>query len=216
MNIQENERTVQEIWALFRETRESIEETGRKIRAMSEEFERNRKEDREEFREIRERFKETDRQFKSTDKKIDKVAGMFDTQWGKLMESLVEGGVLSLFQQRGIHVREIYRRAESRLDGRNMEIDLLLVNDSDVIVIEVKTTLKADHVRDFLEKMKDFPLFFRRYAKLNIYGALAALRTEQESGRFAEKQGLFVIKIGGEGMAEILNSKDFRPATFGQ
>lgn len=59
-------------------------------------------------------------------------------------------------------------------------------------------------------------MFFRSYAKLNLYAAVAALRTEQESGRFAEKQGLFVIKIGGEGMAEILNSKDFRLAIFGQ
>ncbi|OQX21192.1 MAG: hypothetical protein BWK80_34090, partial [Desulfobacteraceae bacterium IS3] len=75
--------------------------------------------------------------------------------------------------------------------------------------------LKADHVKDFLEKMKDFPLFFRRYAKLNIYGAVAALRTEQQSERFAEKQGLFVIKIGGDGMTEILNPPDFRAKNFG-
>ena len=212
MNTQENEKNIREIWALFRETRENLEETGRKIKAMSEESERNRNEDREE---LRERFKETDRQFRETDKKIDRVAGMFDTQWGKLMESLAEGGVLKLFQERGIGVREIYRRAETRLNGENMEIDLLLVNEGDAVVIEVKTTLKADHVKDFLEKMKDFPLFFRRYAKLNIYGAVASLRTEQEAGLFARKQGLFVIKIGGDGMTEILNPPDFRAKNFG-
>ncbi len=51
MNTQENEKNIREIWALFRET-------DRKIKAMSEESERNRNEDREE---LRERFKETDR-----------------------------------------------------------------------------------------------------------------------------------------------------------
>ncbi|OQX27536.1 MAG: hypothetical protein BWK80_04880, partial [Desulfobacteraceae bacterium IS3] len=119
MNTQENEKNIQEIWALFRETRENLEETGRKIKAMSEESER--------------RSRELDEQFKATDKKIDRVAGMFDTQWGKLMESLAEGGVLKLFQERGIGVREIYRRAETRLNGENMEIDLLLVNEGDAV-----------------------------------------------------------------------------------
>jgi len=50
MNTQENEKNIREIWALFRET-------DRKIKAMSEESERNRNEDREQFRELREQFK---------------------------------------------------------------------------------------------------------------------------------------------------------------
>ncbi|MCP4353933.1 MAG: DUF3782 domain-containing protein [Desulfobacterales bacterium] len=195
MNIQENERNIQEIWGLFRET-------DRYLKEMSKEFDRTNKEIRQ--------------QFKETDKKINRLAGLFEGQWGKLIESLAEGGVLSIFQERGISVYEVHQRVRSHLNGRNMEIDLLLVNDTDVVVIKVKTTLKADHVEDFLERMKDFPKFFRRYKGLNIYGAVAALRIEQASDRFAEKQGLFVIKVGGDGLVKLLNSEGFRPKIFGE
>jgi len=194
MNIQENEKNIQEIWALFRET-------DRKIKAMSEESER--------------RSRELDERFKATDRKIDKVAGMFDTQWGKLMESLAEGGVLKLFQERGIGVYQIYQRARCRRNGRHLEIDLLLADDGVAVAVEVKTTLKADHITEFLEDMSEFPEFFPRYRNSKIYGAVAALRMEQQSERFAQKQGLFVIKIGGDGMTEMLNPTDFKAKNFG-
>jgi len=44
---------------------------------------------------------------------------------------------------------------------------------------------------------------------------VAALRMEQQSERFAQKQGLFVIKIGGDGMTEMLNPADFKAKNFG-
>ena len=198
MEIQEHERNIQEIWGL--------------LKAISQES-------RERAREIDERFKEVSREFekrsKETDKKINKVAGLFDSQWGKLMESLAEGGILKLFRERGIDVYQIYQRAKSRRNGRHLEIDLLLVNDTDVVVVEVKTILKADHVRDFLEDMAEFPEFFHHHRDSKIYGAVAALRMEQKSDRFAQKQGLFVIKVGGEGMTEILNDSGFRAKDFG-
>ncbi len=197
MEVQEHERNIQEIWALFRET-------DRQLKAMSQEFERRSKE-------IDERFKETD---KRTGKKMDKLAGLFDSQWGKLMESLAEGGLLKLFQQRGIRVYQIFQRAKSRRNGRHMEVDLLLVNDDEIVVVEVKTTLKADHVKDFLGDMAEFPEFFHHYKDLKTYGAMAALRMEQKSDRFAQKQGLFVIKVGGEGMTEILNDSEFTARDF--
>jgi len=219
MNTQEHERNIQEIWALFRETRESISAMSQESRERAREIDERFKEVSREFekrsKETDERFKETNKQFKKTDKKINKLAGLFDSQWGKLMESLAEGGLLKLFQQRGIDVYQIYQRAKSRRNGQHMEMDLLLVNDDEVVVVEVKTILKADDVRDFLEDMAEFPEFFHHYRDSRIYGAVAGLRMEQKSDRFAQKQGLFVIKVGGDGMTEILNDSDFRAKDFG-
>jgi len=212
MNTQEHERNIQEIWALFRETRESISAMSQESRERAREIDERFK---EVSREFEKRSEETNKQFKETDKKINKVAGLFDSQWGKLMESLAEGGLLKLFQQRGIDVYQIYQRAKSRRNGEHMEMDLLLVNDDEVVVVEVKTILKADDVRDFLEDMAGFPEFFHHYRDSKIYGAVAGLRMEQKSDRFARKQGLFVIKVGGDGMTEILNDSDFRAKDFG-
>ena len=186
MNLEEHEVTTAEIRALIKDTNEQINKMAVEWRQRSQEI----------------------------DKKINKVAGLFDTQWGKLMESLVEGGVLKLFQDRGVRVTEVHPRAKSHRNGDTMEVDLLLVNESDVVVIEVKTTLKAKHIRNFQKRMDKFFTFFPRYKEQTVYGGVAALRIEQEADRFAAKLGLFAIQVGGDGLVKFLNDQEFKPHNF--
>ncbi len=193
-NTLSHEESIREIWALFRKSDEKFDKT---------------------VRENDRRYQKTAKQFRETDKKIDKLSGRFDTQWGKLVESLAEDGVLKLFKQRGIKVREVYSRVKSERHGRHAEIDLLLVNDAEIVVIEVKTTLKVDHVKDFLDRMGEFNMFFPHWKGLKTYGTVAALRMEQASERYAAKQGLFVIKVGGEGLVTLLNDDAFLAHDFG-
>jgi hypothetical protein len=161
-------------------------------------------------------FKETDRRSKETDEKLKRLENLFEGQWGKLMESLVESGILRIFQERGIEVYQIHSRVKSHLKGRCMEVDVLLVNDDEVVVIEVKTTLKVEHVKEFLEEMTHFLKFFRRYKGSRIYAGVAALRMEEDADTFAYRQGLFVIRVGGDGLVKILNDPHFQAKDFGQ
>ncbi|MBC8230344.1 hypothetical protein H8E77_12425 [bacterium] len=120
-------------------------------------------------------FAETDRRldkrFAETDEKIKELAGLFTGQWGKLIEALVKPSALKLFQERGIKVTETSQRIESNRNGSQMEVDIFLANDTEAVVIEVKTTLRVEDVREFLEKVGEFTLFFPRYKGLKIYGA---------------------------------------------
>ncbi len=204
MNLKEHETITGEIRALLKDTNERINQMAAERMRSSEKW-------RKEFDANNAAW---EKRSKAIDKKIDKVAGLFDTQWGKLMESLVEGGVLKLFQDRDVRVTEVQRRVESNRNGRSMEVDLLLANQSDIVVIEVKTTLKAKHVRKFLKRMDEFLTFFPRYKEKNIYGGVAALRIEQESGHYAAKQGLFALQVGGDGLVKFLNDEAFKPHTF--
>jgi len=60
-------------------------------------YEKNSKE----IQELQEIFKEPDKrwekQFKETDKKIKELVNLFTTQWGKLVETLVEPGAVNFF-----------------------------------------------------------------------------------------------------------------------
>jgi hypothetical protein len=47
---------------------------------------------------------------------------LFVGQWGKLLEALVEPGVLRLFQERGIDVNRSLQRVRGRRDGQEMEM----------------------------------------------------------------------------------------------
>jgi hypothetical protein len=170
-------------------------------------------------RRLDKRFEETDRRldkrFEETDKKIKEFASLFIGPWGKLIEALVKPSALKLFRERGVKVTETYQRLESRRNGSQMEIDILLANDKEAVVIKVKTTLKVENVREFLDDITRFTFFFPRYKGLILYGAVAGIQIEEDVDKFAYRHGLFVLASSGEEMIRILNNPEFQPKNFG-
>ena len=219
MNGQEMEKAIEEIWSLFRDTDRMFKETRlqfQETRLQFEETDRRFKETDRKFQETDRKFQDTDRKFNRTDEKLRELEGLFVGQWGKLMESLGKGSAVKPFREWGIDVHMISQRAASHREGRSMEINLLMANDDQVVVVEVKTTLKVEHVRELLEDLKAFTRFFKRFRGCRVYGAVAALRMEEEADKYAYRHGLFVVKAGADGLAKILNDHRFRPADFGQ
>ena len=83
-----------------------------------------------------------------------------------------------------------------------------------IIVVEVKTTLTVDDVREFLEALDSFLDFFPRYKGCTIYGAVAGVHIAEKADRFAYKSGLFVLGLGKEGLVRIQNDDKFKPRDF--
>ena len=233
MNGQEMEKAIEEIWSLFRdtdrmfketrlqfqETRLQFEETDRRFKETDRKFQdtdRKFQDTDRKFQDTDRKFQDTDRKFNRTDEKLRDLEGLFVGQWGKLMESLGKGSAVKPFREWGIDVHMISQRAASHREGRSMEINLLMANDDQVVVVEVKTTLKVEHVRELLEDLKAFTRFFKRFRGCRVYGAVAALRMEEEADKYAYRHGLFVVKAGADGLAKILNDHRFRPADFGK
>ena len=187
MSLSEVETSVKEIWEMFKETDARFKETDRRL----------------------------DKRFVETDKRIKDLATLFTGQWGKLIESLAESGLLEQMQSRGIAVTRLFRRAVSRQNGREMELDFLLTNDTEVVLGEVKTTMKTDDVKNFVNKLGEFLYFYPSYKGLKIYGAMIGLSMEEESAKYAYRKGLFVFKVGGGGMLQLLNDDKFKPKDFG-
>lgn len=169
-------------------------------------------------KEIWEMFKETDRRldkrFEETDNEIKRLSQLFTGQWGKLIESLAESGILEQLQGRGIKVNSLSRRHTSHKNGRHIELDFLLTNETEVVLGEVKTTMKTSYVNNFVKKLGEFLYFYPYYKGFKIYGAMIGLSMEEESARYAYRKGLFVFKVGGEGMLQLLNDDKFTPKDF--
>ena len=106
--------TYEEILNLFRETDRKFQEVA------------------ESQKDTDRKFQDTDRKFQDTAQKLNQLEKLFTSQWGKLMESLVEGDLVNLLIQRGIPIADTTTRLKGkRPDGGNYEFDLSLIHISE-------------------------------------------------------------------------------------
>lgn len=135
------------------------------------------------------------------------------TRWGRFVEELVEPAVVRLFQERGIDVKEKHPRASVKRQGVAMEIDILVVDTTDVVLVECKSRLSKDDVDEFIEKLQKFKLAFPAYKNYQAYGAVAGIEINEGVDRYAYQKGLFVIRPSGD-TVEIVNDRKFKAMTW--
>ena len=220
--------SAKEVWKILAETNQKLKETGQKLQETSEKIRENSAETSRQIQEnsaevsrkMKEGSAETDRKLQETGEKIRELSAeikeakeLFETQWGKLMESLVEGDLVKILQDRSIDVQNTYPNVSHRSKEDQYEYDIIVENGEEVVVVEVKTTLKVKHVKHFLENLKKVPRRLRSFRGRIIYGAVAYLKADEESAIYAEKQGLFVIRATGSS-ASLINKQDFKPKSF--
>ena len=190
--------TLDEVWALFREVADAQKETDRK------------------FQETDRKFQETARQIEATDrqiKQISKKIGDLGNRLGEFVEGLVKPALVRLFQARGIAVHEVYPDVSVDRHNEGIQIDLLVVNDTEAVLVEVKSKLAQTDVDEHLERLAKFKRMLPRYADVRALGAVAAMVVPPEVARYAYRQGLFVLAQTGDSVA-ILNDDRFQPKAW--
>jgi hypothetical protein len=140
---------------------------------------------------------------------VSKLSG----RWGLFVENLVAPGVVRLFQERGIAVKEMHRRMTADRGRVHLEVDIFAVDDTIAVVVEVKSRLTRKKVNRFLKDLAQFKVAFPAYKNYQIYGAVAGIEIDREVERHAYEKGLFVIKQSGEAV-EITNDSEFVPAIW--
>ncbi|MEO5340694.1 MAG: hypothetical protein H7837_09290 [Magnetococcus sp. MYC-9] len=191
--------TLEDIWKLFQETDRKFQETDRQ------------------FKETDRKFQETDRQCRETDMKIKEVSKLIDRLGGRLgefVEGLVAPACRSLFAERGIPVHRVSRRVEADLPGgHHMEIDLLVVNTDAVALVEVKSKLAIEDVREHLTRLSEFKEFFPEHTDRRVIGAVAGMVIAENVSRFAMGKGLFVMEQSGDTL-RMANDQAFVPRAW--
>jgi len=183
--------TFDDVWRMFQETDRKFQETDRK-------------------------FQETDRKFQETDRKLKEVTasvGRLSNRLGDFIEEAVRPSAVRLFRERDIDVHEVHENVSAQREAGGIEVDLLVVNDTDVVAIECKSKLKTDDVNEHLARLSKLKLLLPTYAGKRVMGAVAAMVIPDNVARYAAAQGLFVIGQNGEHL-EIRNDADFRPSVW--
>ena len=202
-------QTEKRIWAILNAAAEEhrrFEEEHRRSREAHRRFEEEHRRFQEAMRAAQARQDQMDEQLRRTER-------MFVSNWGKLVESLVEGDLVRLLRERNMDVTRVAQRISLRDDPRQREIDLIAWNGTDAVAVEVKTTLKVGDVRRFVELLDEPVNLGSLFRGLRLYGAVAYLRADEGSVTYAERRGLFVIRATGKS-ASIVNADHFRPRDF--
>ena len=205
--------TPEEVWSFLRASSEKAARETEELREQMKETDRQMQETDRRMQETDRQMKETDRQMQDTDRRLKKLDRLFNSQWSKLMESLVEGDLVGLLQAQGIAVERTCTNVKGGRDGRHYEFDILAVNGEEVVVVEVKTTLRAEDVTEFLGKLDKFTDYERVYKGKQVLGAVAYLKADSSVREHAERQGLYVIRATGSS-ASIINEPGFLPRVF--
>ncbi|MDH6059911.1 hypothetical protein NWP17_05580 [Chrysosporum bergii ANA360D] len=221
-------RLLGELIAAQKETERRFQETDRILKEQSQETDRILKEQSQEtdrrFQEtdrlLKEQSQETDRilkeQSQKTDRQIQRVSqdiGKLGNRLGEFVEWQVRPAAVQLFQQRGIDVHEIQAGVSVKRNGEGLEIDLLVINDTEAVLIEVKSKLTQPDVDKHLERLDKFKRLVPRYQDVRAMAAVAAMVVPDEVRDYAYSQGLFVLAQSGDNLV-ILNQPNFHPRTW--
>jgi hypothetical protein len=180
--------TLEDVWKLFQETDRRMQETDR-------------------------RMQETDRRMQETDRKIKQVSesvGRLSNRLGDFVQEMVKPAVVRLFREHGIDVHEVYPNVYVERNDEALEIDLLVVNDTEAVVVECKTKLSIDDVNEHLERLAKVKRLLPKYSHMRLMGAVAAMVMPDDVARFAYRQGLYVLAQSGDTVL-IRNDAKFLP-----
>ena len=188
----EYEQSRKEAEAAREQSRKEAEESHKK---WEERVEQSRKE----YEESR---KALELQVQAANKKVEKLGGRISD----LIEDMVRGGAVRLFQELGYEFTQCSRSVEFDNKKLNIcgEIDLFLENGEYALLIEVKTNLSVDDVKDHVERLREYRLFAdTRGDKRRFIAAAGGGVVRSNVRTFALKQGLFVIQQSGENIEVI-------------
>ena len=195
---------------LQKKVQRQIDEMIKEGKERRKEYEERQKEQQKEYEE---RQKEQQKEYEQRHKEYDRKFGDLSNRWGRFVESLVEGDLVAMLREKNIEVETIAERVRGKRNGEHFEFDIVAVNGEEVVVVEVKSTLRAEDIRHFLDRLENFTRWSPLYKGKKVYGAVAYLQVVQSAEIYAERQGLFVIRATGDS-ASIINRDGFLPKTF--
>ena len=199
--MSKNTVTLDDIFALFRESEQQRKEYQQKTEL--------------EMAELRKIIEQTNKkiaQIEQTNKQIDQNNDRFGeltTPWADFVEDRIKPAAARLFKEEGIDVKYTALRVQRSNDLDSIEIDVWVESLTEIVAIEVKSDLKIQNVKHFLEVLAKFKEVFTRLQNYKVYGAVAGIRIDEKANEYATQEGLYLIEPAGDSVI-IANSQNLK------
>ena len=154
---------------------------------------------------------------------FDRRMQAIEDQWGGFSnaegESLEDDAILVIGRLQTLGGMRVVDMSPNLQKQRGeMQYDGLLECKGGVVLVEVKHRVRVSDVRKFVEKQ--MPGFRRDFPGMinggKFYGAVAGLVVNAAARKLAEKEGLFVLKVGSKRRVKVLTDSTpaFRPRAY--
>ena len=154
--------------------------------------------------ENREQLKETDRIVEKNARQMEeynKRFGDFTRRFGEVVEYMVAPNLLKKFREYGLKFHEAMSDRVFSDDDNDIsfEVDVFLENSEKAMLVEVKTKLTTEYVKDHVKRLEKM----RKYADLRgdkriFLGAVAGVVMTPHVKKYALEHGFYVIEPSGE------------------
>ena len=189
-----------QVWAILMETARRQEETDRQMKETDLQMKETARRQEETDRQIKEtdlQMKETDRQIKDYNRRF----GEFTRRFGEVVEHMIAPNLREKFKDFDL----IFPKANSNTDVSDyennifLEIDVMLENGDKAILVEIKTKLTTEYVKEHIKRLEKMRVYADLHGdKRKFMGAVAGVITTPNARSYALAQGLFVVEPSGE------------------
>jgi hypothetical protein len=149
------------------------------------------------MKELRESQKETDRIVKETAKQI----GKLNNRFGEIVEYMIAPNLRDKFKDLGLKFHQANPNAVFSDDDNNtlFEVDVFLQNGDKAMLVEVKTALTTEDVKDHIERLEKMRAYADLHGDKRVFlGAVAGVVMTINVKEYALRQGFYVIEPSGE------------------
>jgi hypothetical protein len=215
--------TLEDVWTVIREIGEQhkeLEEIQKETEKKFQELAESHKELAESHKELAKSHKELTESHKETEKLVkelsDNVGGV-NNSLGDMAEGLMASDLYEKFDAFGLEFDNSipnYELKEKKTKRKLAEVDMLLVNGTVAMAVEVKTHMTQGDVNKHVKRMailrrEPNSLFVNR----TLYGAMASVKASKVARNYAIDKGFFVIDLTGD-LVKIDMPTDFKPKTW--
>jgi Holliday junction resolvase len=199
-----NSPTFESVWAGFQEfregmieLRESQKETDQIVKEVGRKQEETARIVEENARQMTLQMEENARQMNEYNKRF----GDFTRRFGEVVEYMIAPNLLKKFREYGFKFLEAMSNRVFSDDDNNalFEVDVFLQNGEKAMLVEVKTKLTTEDVKEHVERLENM----RAYADLHsdrrtFLGAVAGVVMTPHVKKYALGRGFYVIEPSGE------------------
>ena len=210
---------------MARDSAESKKEFEERQKKSAKDFDERQKKSAKDYEERQKNYEEQQKkseketaELKKIVREVSRSIGGLGNNIGDVTEEYFYSSISTTLNVNGIQYDIAEKNFAHKSITKQGEYNIVLINSTRILVVEVKHKLQQKHIEKFANKQ--LPLFkelFPEYKDYAIYGAVAGMSVSPESIESANKLGLYVFTQSQDSdNMIILNPENFEPKEITQ